>query len=90
MPFRRTLELTPEQRAELESHRDHDARPFVRERCAALLKVAAGMSPHAVARHGLLRPRDPDTVYEWVTWYEKLGFFSVEHFQQGGAHRRSL
>ena len=62
MPFRRTLELTPEDRAQLAHHRDHDARPFVRERCAALLKVAAGASPPAVARHGLLRPRDPDTV----------------------------
>ncbi|HEX4945286.1 MAG TPA: hypothetical protein VFZ34_01315 [Blastocatellia bacterium] len=90
MPFRRTLELTPEEQAKLTHHRDHDARPFVRERCAALLKVAAGMSPHAVARHGLLRPRDPDTIYEWVTWYERLGFFSVEHFRHGGAHRRSL
>lgn len=90
MQNRRTLELSSEQRAELLDHRDHEARPFVRERCAALLKIADGMAPHAVARHGLLKPRDPDTVYEWLTWYERLGFFSVEHFQAGGAHRRSL
>ena len=90
MPFRGTLELTPEDRAQLAHHREPDARPFVRERGAALLKVAAGASPHAVAHHGRLRPREPDTVYEGVTWYEKLGFFRVEHFQQGGAHRRSL
>lgn len=90
MTNRRTLELDCDERAKLLEHRDHDPRPFVRERCAALLKIAEGMSPHAVARHGLLKARDPDTVYEWLTWYERLGFFSVEHFQQGGAHRRSL
>jgi hypothetical protein len=62
MPRRRTLTLTEPQRQELIDHRDHDARPYVRERCAALLKIADGHAPHAVARHGLLKPRDPDTV----------------------------
>ncbi len=90
MANRRRLELTVEQREELLDHRDHDVRPFVRERCAASLKIADGMSPHAVACHGLLKARDPDTVYEWLNWYERLGFFSVEQFQAGGAHRRSL
>jgi transposase len=89
MPVRRTLELTGPQRAQLEEHRDHDPRPWVRERCAALLKIADGLSPHAVARHGLLKPRDPDTVYDWLNWYEKYGFWSVERFPQGGAHRRA-
>jgi hypothetical protein len=63
MSQRRTLALTAEQRQELLHHRDHDPRPYVRERCAALLKVADGQTAHAVARAGLLRPRDPDTVY---------------------------
>lgn len=91
MPLRRTLELSPDQRAERLAPRDYDACPFVRERGAALLKIADGMSPHAVARHGLLKARAPDTRYEGLTWYERLvGFFSVEHFQAGGAHRRSL
>lgn len=87
MPVRRTLDLTDEQRQTLEHHRDHDPRPWVRERCAALLKIADGMTPHAVARHGLLKPRQPDTVYEWLNWYETHGFWSVEHFPQGGHHR---
>ena len=87
MAPRRTLSLTQTQRQELEHHRDHDRRPWVRERCAALLKIAAGMTPHAVARHGLLKPRDPDTVYAWLDWYETHGFWSVERFPQGGAHR---
>lgn len=87
MPQRRTLTLSASQRQELEQHRDHDSRPWVRERCAALLKIAAGMSPHAVARHGLLKPRHPDTVYDWLNWYEREGFWTVTHFPQGGAHR---
>ncbi len=90
MPLRRTLELTAPQRQELLHHRDHDTRPYVRERCAALLKVADGHSAHAVARHGLLRPRDPDTVYGWLDMYERLGIRGVVWFQQGGAHRRGL
>ncbi len=42
MPLQRILTLTDTQRQELIDYRDHDPRPFVRERCAALLKVAAG------------------------------------------------
>ena len=90
MPLRRTLTVTDSQRQELLDHRDHDPRPYVRERCAALLKVADGQAAHAVARHGLLKPRDPDTVYSWLDLYARLGIRGVLWFQQGGAHRRSL
>lgn len=90
MPARRTLELSEARRQELEAVRDHDPRPDVRERAAALLTIANGQPPHAVARHGLLKPRDPDTVYGWLTWYEKLGVRSLALFRHGGAHRRSL
>ena len=45
---RRTLILTEEQRQELLQSRDHDARPYVRERGAAMLKIAEGQSPHAL------------------------------------------
>ncbi len=62
MPRRRTLTVTDAQRQDLIAHRDHDPRPYVRERCAAVLKVAEGQAAHAVARQGLLKPRDPDTV----------------------------
>jgi hypothetical protein len=90
MPQRRTLTLTDAQRQELLHHRDHDPRPYVRERCAALLKVADGQTAHGVAHHGLLQPRDPDTVYSWLDMYERLGIQGVLWFQHGGAHRRSL
>jgi hypothetical protein len=62
----------------------------MRERCAALLKIADGHSPHAVARSGLLKPRHPDTIYTWLNWYERLGIRSVWRFQRGGKHRVGL
>ena len=62
MPSKRRLDLTEAQRHELLATRDHDPRPYVRERCAALLKVAAGQAPYTVAREGLLKSRDPDTL----------------------------
>jgi hypothetical protein len=88
MPQRRTLALNPDQRLELLRARDHDPRPAVRERCAALLKIAAGQSPHAVARHGLLRPRDPDTVYAWLGYYQGRGLPGLLAHLHGGARRR--
>jgi hypothetical protein len=87
---RRTLAVSPAQREELVAHRDHDPRPYVRERCAALVKIAEGMSPHAVAQHGLLRPRDPDTVYGWLTTYAAQGLAGVIAGQHGGARRGCL
>jgi transposase len=68
-----TLELSEQQRAELEDLRDHSPLPYLRERAAALLKVAAGMPPLEVARHGLLRPRDSDTIYRWLGRYRTQG-----------------
>lgn len=67
---RRTVTLNEEERAYLERVRSHDPRPYLRERAAALLKIAAGASPHQVALHGLLRVRRPDTVYQWLDDFE--------------------
>jgi hypothetical protein len=51
MAARRTLELKTKQRQELAEYREHDPRPYLRERCGALLKIAGGgATPHAVAR----------------------------------------
>jgi hypothetical protein len=69
MAARRTLSLTLAQRQELAQIRAHDRRPYMREHAAALLKIAAGLSPHWVACFGLLKPRDPDTVYGWLEAY---------------------
>ena len=86
----RTLSLTAAQRRELEEARDHAAQPQVRERAAALLKVADGQTPHAVARGGLLKPRDPDTVYGWLDIFEQAGLAGLIARQHGGVRRRSL
>lgn len=66
MPPQRTLDLSDEERRALHGLRDHAPLPYLRERAAALLKIADGMRPAVVARSGLLRPRDPDTVYDWL------------------------
>ena len=88
MVRRRTLTLTAAQRQELGRHRDHDPRPFARERCAALLKIADGQSPHRVARQGLLRPRDPDTLYGWLACYAREGLAGLLARRHGGPRRR--
>jgi len=90
MAARRTLELKTKQRQELAQYRDHDARPYMRERCGALLKIAGGQTPHAVARQGLLKPRDPDTLYGWLRIYEEAGVSGLVAHQHGGKRRRSL
>ncbi len=73
MPAKTQLFLTEEQRVELERLRDRAPQPYIRERAAALLKVADGQSVYQVARHGLLRRRKPDTVAEWVRRYKQEG-----------------
>jgi transposase len=69
----RTLTLDQEHQQELKDTRDHDPRPYMRERAGALLKVFQGGSAHFVARHGLLKPRRADTVYDWLNRYEANG-----------------
>jgi hypothetical protein len=87
---RRTICLTEEQRQELLRSRDHDPRPYVRERAAAILKIADGHSPHHVATAGLLKPRDPDTVYAWLDRYEAEGAAGLIAHPQGGSRGRYL
>lgn len=90
MAQRRTLQLTNEQEQELVQLRDQTKHEYVRERCAALLKIAAGQSAHWVAQHGLLKPRDPDTVYNWLNIYEAEGIAGLQAHQQGGNRRGYL
>ena len=90
MAARRTLELKTKQRQELEEYRDHDPRPYLREHCGALLKLAGGATAHAVARQGLLKPRDPDTLYGWLGMYEAEGVSGLVTHQHGGDRRRCL
>lgn len=85
-----TLTLTNRIRKSLTWHRDHDPRPYVRERTAAILKVAAGHTPHWVAKNGLLRPRDPDTVYRWLAIFKAEGLHGLMAHQHGGYRGHTL
>jgi hypothetical protein len=87
---RRALTLTEDQRQELVGLRDHDSRPYVRERGAAILKIAEGLSPHRVAASGLLKSRDPDTVYAWLDRYQAEGVAGLIAHPHGGWRGRSL
>ena len=73
MPRKRSLELDEAARTELEHIRDTERQPYMRERAAAILKIADGQTAYAVAVGGLLKPRDPDTVYRWLDRYEAEG-----------------
>lgn len=73
MPRQLAVTLTDEQRRELEQTRDHHELPYMREKAAAILKIAGGQSGRDVALHGLLQHRRPDTVYEWVHRYQAEG-----------------
>lgn len=86
----RTLTLKSIEEQELVDHRDHDPRPYVRERCSAILKIAEGHSAHWVAQNGLLKARNPDTVYDWLNAYEAEKMAGLEKHQQGGPRRRRL
>jgi hypothetical protein len=67
------LDLSAEQHRALLWLRDHHPKPYVRERAAALLQVAAGRRVRHVALRGLLRPRAEETVAAWVRRYRAEG-----------------
>ena len=71
--IQRTLSLTEEECQALVQARDQDRRPYFGERCAAVLKVAAGQSARQVALQGLYKVRDPETVCDWLDAYERGG-----------------
>jgi len=74
----RVLGLSETQRAELEWMRDHHFKPHLRERAAALLKIADGMPLSVVARQGLFKRRLAETVRDWVVRYESEGLAGLE------------
>lgn len=64
-----TLTLSDAQRTDLIQLRDHAAKPYHRERAAALLKLADGLPIQDVAARGLLRRRSRHTVARWLNRY---------------------
>ncbi len=73
MPYRRQVTLQPAQEQELTWALKHHAKAYVRERAAAILKVAAGVSMRQVAMNGLLQARTEEAVSEWVDRYLRDG-----------------
>lgn len=73
MPNALRLELSSEQKRELEQARDNHPKAYICERCAAILKIEAGQSAHQVALTGLYKKRAPDTVYTWLHRYQVEG-----------------
>jgi transposase len=78
MPAKLRLELTTQEVRDLEEIRDHASKPYLRERAAAILKIAQGGSGREVALHGLLKPHWQDTIYEWVARYRAKGKAGLE------------
>lgn len=59
--------------------RDKGEPAYLRERATAILKIHEGFSPHEVARRGLLKKRDPDTVYAWLRRYREQGLSGLSN-----------
>lgn len=77
MPTSYHLPLTPEQESDLVHARDHAPQPYLRERAAILLKIAAGHSMRAVAQTGGLKPHHRDSVCGWVARYQAEGLVGL-------------
>ena len=70
MPKRLEITLSEQQRAELLQARDHHSKAYVREKAAAILKIADERLPALqVASHRLLKRRDDNTVRSWLRRY---------------------
>lgn len=67
------VELSQAHHTELERECKRHAKAYVRERAAAILKVAAGRSVRQVAEHELLVRHEPETVSGWIRAYQAEG-----------------
>lgn len=74
----RTFSLTPRQRRTLLRVRDHHRKPYLREKAAALLKIADGWTITDVARYGLLKTRARNTVTAWLDRFQDKGLAGLK------------
>ena len=74
-----TLKLTEAEIQALVELRDKGKPAYLRERATAMLKIHTGWSPHKVAHQGLLKKRDPDTVYAWLQRYRESGISGLSY-----------
>ena len=73
MPKILSLSLTAAEQAALVAARDTHPKPYLRERAAALLKIAEGQHYEDVATQGLLKPRCRQTISTWLARYQQAG-----------------
>jgi transposase len=78
MPAAYRLRLSEDEQVTLEQMRDHQPKPFLRERAAVLLVLAAGASIRRAARTAGLKPHKPDTVCQWVARYQQQGLAGLQ------------
>lgn len=78
------IRLAGRHRTQLERAARTHAKPQIRERAAAILKVASGQSVENVAENGLLVRRHRSTVYDWIHQYFTGGL----HVWERKRHRR--
>lgn len=86
MPKRLRFDLSEQQRQELLWHRQHDSKPYLRERSAAILLLAQGVPACEVAAHRLLQPRNEETVRSW-SWRSRREGFSGLRMRRGGGRK---
>ncbi len=79
MPAPLKINLSQPEREALETVRDTHPKAHMRERTAVILKVVDGMSGLQVRQEGLLKSRDPDTIYRWVHRYLADGLACLEN-----------
>lgn len=68
-----SIELDDAVRVTLIEMRDHHPKAQMRERAAAVLKVADGMQLKEVGAYGLLKRRHPDVVGNWIKRFKREG-----------------
>lgn len=98
MSRRIRIELSAAQRVELIQTRDQHPKAYLRERAAAVLKVAEGQLVQHVAQHGLLKRHEPETVRSWIDRYQQGGLAGWKiqagrgrkpKFSPSGSHTRA-
>ncbi len=88
MPGAYRLELGEVERLTLEEMSKHHPKAYMRERAAAVLKVANGLSIQHVAEIGCLQRREWETVAGWVKRYEEHGLRGLYNRAGRGRKRR--
>ena len=73
------LDISKDERKELELIVRTHAKSYMRERASAILQIADGRSGLQVAKHGLLQRRRENTVYEWVHRFEAEGIEGLKN-----------